>query len=91
MTLSDLLRPAVLVFLAVSFVVPSDTAGKVRTEARVDPAIVAWTPFTIAALILLPFAGREPGDLRGLLRWEVVLRAVLSVRPGRRSCCCIPS
>jgi drug/metabolite transporter (DMT)-like permease len=77
MTLSALLRLAVLVFVAVSFVVLGDTAGKVLTGAGVAPAIVAWTRFAIAALILLPFAGRQPGDLRNLMRWEVVVRAVL--------------
>jgi len=77
MSAASLLRLAALVFCAVSFVVLGDTAGKLLTGAGVAPAIVAWSRFFIAALVLVPFVGWKPGDLRSLLRWEVAVRAVL--------------
>lgn len=77
MSLPAALRLGALVFTAVSFVVLGDTAGKLLTGSGVDPAIVAWSRFAIAALILLPLVGRQPGDLSNLLRWEVFARAVL--------------
>jgi len=76
MSAASLLRLAALVFCAVSFVVLGDTAGKLLTGAGVAPAIVAWSRFFIAALVLAPFVGWQPGDLRSLFRWEVAVRAV---------------
>lgn len=73
----DLLRLGALVFTAVSFVVLGDTAAKLATAAGVAPSIVAWARFAIAALVLLPFVGRQPGDWHSLLRWEVGIRALL--------------
>jgi len=74
---SALFRLAALVFIAVSFIVFGDTAGKLLTEAGVAPAIVAWSRFVLAALILLPVVGYQRGDFRRLLRWEVLCRAIL--------------
>ncbi|WP_421981077.1 hypothetical protein [Roseibium sp.] len=56
MSALDLCRLAGIVFLAVTLVVTGDTCGKLLTQSGVDPFIVAWTRFLIAALVLWPLA-----------------------------------
>ena len=63
-----------LVFSAVTFVVIGDTAGKLMTSNGVDPFLVAWSRFGLAALVLLPFSGLSRAELPRLLNWRVVLR-----------------
>lgn len=66
-----------LVFLAMSFIVTGDTAGKLLTGAGVAPFFVAWTRFAIAAVILLPLSGLRRAELRHLVDWRILLRALL--------------
>lgn len=76
-SLSSLLRLAVLVFIAVSFVVVGDTAGKLLTTQGVDPVLVAWSRFFIAVVILLPFSGLSRAELRHFCDWRIALRGGL--------------
>ncbi|ABL71149.1 DMT family transporter [Paracoccus methylovorus] len=71
----DLLRLIATVFIAVTCVVIGDTAGKLLTGGGVDPFIVAWSRFLLAALMLLPFSGLTRQELPALLDWRVLLRA----------------
>lgn len=64
-----------IVFTAVTCVVIGDTAGKLLTSAGIDPFIVAWTRFGLAAIVLLPFSGLKRAELSALLNWRVLLRA----------------
>lgn len=75
----DLLRLIATVFVAVTFVVIGDTAGKLLTSGGVAPFIVAWSRFLLAALMLLPFSGLTRQELPALLNWRVLLRAVCIV------------
>jgi len=74
MHISDLLRLAALVFTAVTCVVLGDTAGKLLTARGIDPVLVAWSRFLIAALVLLPFSGLRIAELRIARDWRVWLR-----------------
>ncbi|WP_010138083.1 DMT family transporter [Oceanicola sp. S124] len=73
---ADLAGLILLVFAAVTSVVIGDTAGKLMTSSGVDPFLVAWSRFALAALALLPFSGLSRSELPDLLRWRVVLRAI---------------
>ena len=64
-----------IVFTAVTFVVIGDTAGKLLTSGGVDPFIVAWSRFGLAAIVLLPFSGLNRAEISELLNWRVLLRA----------------
>ncbi|MCV6597105.1 MAG: DMT family transporter [Mangrovicoccus sp.] len=75
MTRSNLVHLAALVFVAVSFVVIGDTAGKLLTSHGVHPFIVAWTRFGLAAALLLPLSGLSRSGLRAFRDWRVLLRA----------------
>ncbi|AUH35654.1 MULTISPECIES: DMT family transporter [Paracoccus] len=75
----DLLRLITTVFIAVTCVVIGDTAGKLLTVGGVDPIIVAWSRFLLAALMLLPFSGLTSRELPALLNWRVLLRAACIV------------
>ncbi len=74
-----LFRLAALVFVAVSFVVFGDTAGKLLTSKGVDPVFVAWSRFAFAAIILLPFSSLSPKELPTMFEWPVFLRTVFIV------------
>ena len=69
----DLLRLITTVFIAVTCVVIGDTAGKLLTVGGVDPIIVAWSRFLLAALMLLPFSGLTSRELPALLQVRVLL------------------
>ena len=73
--MSELLKLGMLVFVAVTFVVVGDTAGKLLTGMGVEPIIVGWTRFAIAAVVLLPFSGLKRHELSCLLDWRVIVRA----------------
>lgn len=75
----DLLRLIATIFIAVTCVVIGDTAGKLLTGGGVDPFIVAWSRFFLAALMLLPFSRLTPRELPALLNRSVLLRAVFIV------------
>lgn len=77
MTAPDLLRLIATVFTAVTLVVLGDTAGKLLTQGGVDPFIVAWSRFGLAALLLLPFSGLSLKELVYLKDWRVLLRAAM--------------
>lgn len=76
MSALDLCRLAGIVFLAVTLVVTGDTCGKLLTQSGVDPFIVAWTRFLIAALVLWPLARMQWRELGPMKDWRVILRAV---------------
>lgn len=65
------------VFVAMTFIVIGDTAGKLLSEAGVNPLFTAWSRFALAALILLPFMGLSRDDLPAIRDPLVWLRAVL--------------
>lgn len=70
----SLLRLAGVVFAAVTFVVIGDTAGKLLTARGVDPFLIAWTRFALAAVVLLPFCGLSLRELSNLRDWRVLVR-----------------
>ena len=74
LSLPDLVRLALLVFAAVTFVVLGDTAGKVLTAGGVEPIFVAASRFAIGAFLLLPVSGLRLKELRALRDWRVVVR-----------------
>lgn len=76
MPLPDLLRLAGLVFAAVSLVVLGDTAGKLLTSGGVDPFLVAWSRFALAAIALLPFSGLTRAELLNLLDRRILVRGL---------------
>lgn len=76
MPLPDLMRLIGLVFAAVSLVVLGDTAGKLLTSGGVDPFVVAWSRFALAALALLPFSGLRRAELPDLLDRRVLVRGL---------------
>jgi drug/metabolite transporter (DMT)-like permease len=77
MSKAELFKLALTIFIAVTFIVIGDTAGKLLTSGGVDPFVVAWSRFTIAALVLLPFSGLALKELHHLRDWRVLARAML--------------
>ena len=71
---TSLIRLAGIVFVAVSFVVLGDTAGKLLTARGVDPFFIAWTRFALAAFVLLPFSALTWPELSDFRDWRVLLR-----------------
>lgn len=79
MTGSALFRLIGIVFTAVTCIVIGDTAGKLLTSGGVDPFLVAWARFGLAAIVLLPFSGLAKAELPALLNWRILLRSVFVV------------
>lgn len=77
MTPQFLLSLAGLVFVAVTFIVLGDTAGKLATERNVAPIFVAWTRFALAALFIAPLSGITRAELAVFADWRVIGRAVV--------------
>lgn len=77
MTTASLLRVAGIVFIATSFVVLGDTAGKLLTASGASPVFVAWSRFAIGAALLLPLSGIKRAELPLLLNRDILLRALL--------------
>lgn len=75
MSAPDLFRLIGIVFAAVTLVVLGDTAGKLLTTGGVDPFVVAWSRFALAAAVLLPFSGLTIAELSYFKNWRVLLRA----------------
>lgn len=71
------LRILGIVVFAMTLIVISDAAGKLLTAAGFSPIFVAWSRFTVAAVVLLPFSGLTAAELRGFLDWRIYLRALL--------------
>lgn len=65
------------VVLAMTLIVIGDAAGKALTAAGFSPFFVAWSRFAVAAVGFLPFCGLTRAELRHLLDWRVILRALL--------------
>lgn len=80
-----MVRLAIIVFAAVSFVVIGDTAGKLLTARGVEPFFIAWTRFALAAVVLLPFSGISLSEFSHFKDWRVVARAA-AIAAG---ICCI--
>ncbi|GGF81041.1 hypothetical protein GCM10011402_37070 [Paracoccus acridae] len=68
-----------LVAVATTAIVCGDTAGKLLTQAGVQPLFVAWSRFALAAAVLAWPLGLRRANLRSLLDWRLILRAVLIV------------
>lgn len=77
MTLIYLIRAAGLVFIATSFIVFGDVAGKLLTAGGQNPLFIAWTRMALGAVLLAPFCGLRLSEVRLLLDWRLALRAVL--------------
>ncbi len=71
------LRILGIVVFAMTLIVIGDAAGKLLTAAGFSPIFVAWSRFTVAAVVLLPFSGLTAAELRGFLDWRIYLRALL--------------
>ncbi|EAQ47419.1 membrane protein, putative [Roseobacter sp. MED193] len=71
------LRILGMVVLAMTLIVIGDAAGKVLTAQGISPVFVAWSRFTVAAVVLLPFSGLTAAELRGFLDWRIIMRALL--------------
>lgn len=76
MNRAEILRIASIIFVAVTFVVIGDTAGKLLTSSGVDPFFVAWTRFSLAAILLWPLSRFSLSELLTLKDWRVLVRAV---------------
>lgn len=63
--------------LSTTFVVIGDSGSKLLSEQGFSPFFVGWSRFALGALIVLPFSGLMRQELRFLLDWRVILRAVL--------------
>ncbi len=75
----ELFRVAAIVFVAVTLVVLGDTAGKLLASGGVSPLVVAWSRFTIAAVVFLPFSGLNLAEITSLADWRVLLRALFII------------
>ncbi len=74
MSVPDLLRLGGIVFVAVTFVVLGDTAGKVLTASGVSPIFVAASRFLVGVILLLPISGLRWAEFGQLRDWRLVLR-----------------
>lgn len=75
MNRAEIFRLAGIVFVAVTCVVIADTAGKLLTSSGVDPFVVSWTRFALAAIVLLPLSGLSLNEVTALKDWRVLVRA----------------
>ena len=67
-------RAVLIMFLAMSLIPAGDSAGKLLSGTYgVAPIFVAWSRFTLGALLVLPFAPRSAWAL--LRDWRIWLRA----------------
>ena len=75
MSNAELIRIGAVVFLAMTFVVLGDTAGKALANMGVSPLVVAWTRLAIAAVVIVPLARVRQAEWPAMLSWRVLLRA----------------
>ncbi|MBV0891103.1 DMT family transporter [Paracoccus sp. Z118] len=73
------LKTLAFVVVATTAIVCGDTAGKLLTQAGVQPLFVAWSRFALAALVLAPLLRPSRAEWRSLLDWRLILRAALIV------------
>ncbi|MGB0847852.1 MAG: DMT family transporter, partial [Thiolinea sp.] len=66
-----------LMVLAMTLIVSGDAAAKLLSGAGFSPYFVAWTRFSLAAIVLLPFSGLTRSELVLFKNKYVLLRAVL--------------
>jgi drug/metabolite transporter (DMT)-like permease len=66
-----------LLFLSMTLIVSGDTAGKALTAHGFGPFFIAWSRFALGFVMVLPFSGLARSELRVLLDWRLLLRAVL--------------
>lgn len=72
-------RIVAMVVLAMFCIVGGDAAGTLLTGASFSAVFVAWARFAMGALLLVGFAGLQPGEFRKILDWRLALRALLIV------------
>ena len=77
MTLSPLLRAALLMSAGMCFIPVGDTAGKLLGGAGVAPVFIAWSRFGLGAVLVWSAYGGRGFDGRVFLDWRYWLRAVL--------------
>ena len=77
MTGSFQLRVVGMVVGAMTLIVGGDVAGRLLTNAGFSQFFVAWARFALAAVVLFPFCGLVPGELRKLISVPLVFRACL--------------
>lgn len=75
--LSQTKKLVLIVLSAVMFIVIGDTIGKTLTTNGIEPFVVAWTRFLIAAIIILPFCGLRIRELKLLKDFKIIFRAIL--------------
>jgi drug/metabolite transporter (DMT)-like permease len=71
------LRVVAMIISAMILIVGGDVAGRMLTSAGFSPFFVAWARFALAAVVLAPVCGLQPGELRLLLKPALILRACL--------------
>lgn len=73
-----MIRPAIIMFIAMSLIPIGDTAGKLLGAVHgLNPFFIAWSRFGLGALMVLTFLPRRQLDLRMFLDWRIWLRALL--------------
>lgn len=73
-----MVRAAAILILGMSFVPLGDSAGKLLVESHgVAPVFVAWSRFTLGALLLLPFLTRTHLQRRYFTDWRLWFRGAL--------------
>lgn len=75
--MTSIWQVAIAIFIAMTFIVIGDTAGKLLTQSGISPLFVAWTRFALACVVLLPFMGLSRADLPVVSDRLVWLRAFL--------------
>jgi len=73
------LKSAGLIALAMTMIVGGDAAAKILVADGMSPFFAAWARFALGVVLILPFSGLRLSELKFLLNWRVILRAVLIV------------
>lgn len=69
-------RAVLIMFVAMSFIPLGDSAGKLLTTTLgISPIFVAWSRFTLGALLVLPFL--PPHTMHLLRNWRIWVRAAV--------------
>lgn len=77
MTLSPLLRAALLMSAGMCFIPVGDTAGKLLGGAGVEPVFIAWSRFGLGAIFVWAAYRGRAFKWRVFLDWRYWLRAIL--------------
>lgn len=70
-----MIRPILVMLLAMSLIPLGDTAGKLMTELGVAPLFIAWSRFVLGAFMLVPFGGQEIWSGAAYRDWRIWMRA----------------